>query len=51
MKKATIIGIVVGGAALVGAVIAAYVQKENLQALVDKTVARLKKNAPQESDD
>ena len=53
MKKAGIIGIVVGGFAIVAAGIAAYKNRNKIEPLVDKALARLKKEKaqPQEVDE
>ena len=49
MKKGTIIGLIAGGLALIGAGIAAYKNRDKIEPLVDKALARLKKNEkPQE---
>ena len=52
MKKGTIIGLIAGGLALIGAGIAAYKNRDKIEPLVDKALARLKKNEkPQEVDE
>lgn len=50
MKKGTIIGLIAGGLALIGAGIAAYKNRDKIEPLVDKALARLKKK-PQEVDE
>lgn len=42
MRKATILGLIGGGLALIGAGIAAYKNRDKIERLADKIVARLK---------
>lgn len=53
MRKATILGLIGGGLALIGAGIAAYKNRDKIEPLVDKVLARLKKEKvqPQDSED